>query len=51
MVEDAHLRRLRAKAPAQPRYLDARRKSGRLVAGWNLVVPEYVLQRRWEEMG
>ena len=48
MVEDAHLRRLRAKAPAQPRYLDAKRKSGRLVAGWSPVVPDDVLHRRWD---
>jgi len=49
MVEDQHLAILRAHAPAQPRYLDSRRTSGTLVAGWNLVVPEYVLQRGWEE--
>ena len=51
MVEDAHLDRLGAHAPAQPRYLDGTRRSGRLVSRWNLVVPEYVLNRRWEETG
>jgi predicted transcriptional regulator of viral defense system len=49
MVEDKHLEALRALAPTQPRYLDGSRKSGRLVRPWNLVVPEYVLNRRWEE--
>jgi len=28
-------------------YLDSRRESGRLVSGWNLVVPERVLERTW----
>jgi predicted transcriptional regulator of viral defense system len=51
MVEDRHLDMLQAHAPKQPRYLDGKRKSGKLVSRWNLVVPEYVLQRRWEEAG
>lgn len=49
MVEEKHLRELRSAAPAQPRYLDSRRESGRLVSSWNLIVPEYVLTRAWEE--
>lgn len=48
MVEDRHLAPLRLRAPRQPRYLDSRRESGRLVSGWNLVVPERVLKRTWE---
>lgn len=51
MVEDRHLDRLQSRAPRQPRYLDGTRKSGKLLARWNLVVPDYVLQRRWEETG
>lgn len=51
MVEEGHLDRLKAHAPRQPRYLDGTRKSGKLVPKWNLVVPEYVLHRRWEEAG
>lgn len=51
MVEDRHLDMLQAHAPRQPRYLDGTRKSGKLMTRWNLVVPEYVLQRRWEETG
>ncbi|MGD2218031.1 MAG: type IV toxin-antitoxin system AbiEi family antitoxin [Gemmatimonadales bacterium] len=50
MVEDRHLDTLRAHAPAQPRYFDSSRESGRLVADWNLVVPERVLERGWEEV-
>jgi len=51
MVEDRHLKKLQAHSPRQPRYLDNTRKPGKLVVRWNLVVPEYVLQRRWEEAG
>ena len=36
--------------PRQPRYLDSTRMPGRLVHPWNLVVPEYVLERRWQEV-
>lgn len=50
MVEAHHLESLRKLAPAQPRYLDARRESGKLVKGWNLVVPERVLNRSWGEV-
>jgi predicted transcriptional regulator of viral defense system len=49
MVEEKHLEAHARKAPAQPRYLDPHRESGKLVARWNLVVSEHVLQRRWEE--
>jgi predicted transcriptional regulator of viral defense system len=50
MVEDQHLQAFRALAPGQPRYLDARRESGKLVKDWNLVVPERVLNRSWAEV-
>jgi len=50
MVEDQHLKALREYAPAQPRYLDTHREPGRLVSTWNLVVPERVLERRWQEV-
>ena len=51
MVEDHHLDRLRAHVPAHPMYLDrGKRESGRLLAGWNLVVPERVIERTWAEV-
>jgi predicted transcriptional regulator of viral defense system len=50
MVEDRHLAQLKERAPKQPRYLDSRRESGRLASTWNLVVPERVLNREWEEV-
>jgi predicted transcriptional regulator of viral defense system len=50
MVEDRHLDRLRERAPAKPMYLErGKRESGRLLPRWNLVVPERVLNRSWEE--
>jgi predicted transcriptional regulator of viral defense system len=50
MVEAQHLDAFRGLAPAQARYLDSRRESGKLVKGWNLVVPERVLTRSWAEV-
>lgn len=48
MVEEKHLDKFRALAPAQPRYFDPGREPGKLVSAWNLVVPERVLNRSWE---
>lgn len=51
MVDDLHLSMLRGMRPRQPHYLDrSKRKSGRLVSGWNLVVPEDVFERSWGEV-
>lgn len=50
MVEDSHLERLHQRRPRQPRYFDARRKPGKLVASWNLVVPDDVLGRSWADV-
>ncbi len=49
-VEDSHLARLAEHAPRQARYLDTSRDPGRLVQPWNLIVPEWVLDERWEEV-
>lgn len=46
-VEERYLDALRRHAPRQPIYLDRGRERGRLMAGWNLVVPDYVLARAW----
>ena len=52
MVEDDHLKALEQCRPRQPHYLDrSRRRGGKLAAEWNLVVPEEVLTRSWEEVG
>lgn len=50
-VHDDCLAMLAAHAPKQHRYLDGRRVPGRLVKPWNLIVPEAVLRRTWEEPG
>lgn len=47
MVESRHLERLKRQRPRQPRYFDARRKTGKLSPGWNVIVPEEVLGRTW----
>jgi predicted transcriptional regulator of viral defense system len=52
MVTSEHLDRLRAHRPKQPHYLGRRRdEGGRLVNEWNLVVPERIFRRAWEETG
>lgn len=51
LVEERHLEALRARGPAQPRYFERRhRKGGKLLPRWNLIVPERVLARSWEEV-
>lgn len=50
MVEDKHLEQLRQHRPRQARYFDSRRKPGKLVPSWNLIVPEDVLGRTWAEV-
>lgn len=50
MVDDRVLRRLRRRRPRQPHYVERGKKQpSRLVPAWNLVVPERVLSRAWEE--
>jgi len=50
MVEEQHLAALRVHLPKQPHYMDrTRRKLGRWVAEWNLMVPRDVLHRTWGE--
>jgi hypothetical protein len=51
MVDEAHLKTFRDRRPRQPHYLErSRRKAGRFVATWNLIVPEEVYERSWEEL-
>jgi len=47
MVEDSQLDRLREARSRQPHYMD-RSAPGRMVADWNLIVPEGVMTRAWE---
>jgi len=50
MVEDSHLDALRKLAPEQPRYFDTKRQPGKLIGGWNLIVPQRILSRAWAEV-
>jgi predicted transcriptional regulator of viral defense system len=51
MVEDRHLQRLREHAPNRPMYLErGKREPGKLLPGWNLIVPQRVLNRTWAEV-
>ena len=51
MVEDVHFKALQKLRPRQPHYFDrTRRKEGRLVKQWNLVVPSAVMTRSWAEV-
>jgi predicted transcriptional regulator of viral defense system len=51
MVEDRYLNVLHDMRPRQPHYLNrSKRKSGRFVSEWNLVVPKEVLERTWGEV-
>lgn len=51
MVEERHLKPLHDQRPRQPHYLDSsNRKSGKLVADWNLVVPVDLLEQAWGEV-
>lgn len=51
MIEDDTLKALRSLAPRQPHYLIRSVRSGcRLVSGWNLLVPEEILNHSWDEV-
>jgi len=51
MVQDSQLSRLRKHGPASPRRMErSGTKPGKFVSAWNLVVPEHVYERTWEEM-
>ncbi|MDF1593014.1 MAG: type IV toxin-antitoxin system AbiEi family antitoxin domain-containing protein [Desulfobacterales bacterium] len=50
MVEDFHLKTFQDLRPLRPHYMErSRRKSGRFVSAWNLVVPDEIMRRSWEE--
>ncbi|MDD3642182.1 MAG: transcriptional regulator, partial [Candidatus Krumholzibacteria bacterium] len=51
MVEDRHLGVLHGMRPKQPHYMNrSKRKPGRFVSDWNLVVPREVFERAWGEV-
>lgn len=51
MVDEKTLDRLRKFVPEQPYYLErSKRKGGTFLKDWNLIVPEAVMERTWEEV-
>jgi hypothetical protein len=51
MVDDVHLNPLRKLRPRQPHYLiRGKRKGGRWVKDWNLMVPPEIQNRSWGEV-
>jgi len=51
MADNAHLNPLRSLRPRQPHYLErGKRKGCRWVKDWNLLVPEEILNKSWEEV-
>jgi len=49
-VEEELLKKLKEKKPASTVYFDSKRKKGKLIKEWNLIVPEIVIKRGWEEL-
>jgi len=50
-VEENLLERLRQHRPKNPKYLtNDEPRSGRLLPEWNLVVPEQILKKTWDEL-
>jgi len=49
-VTEGYLKALAAKIPANRHYLERNeRTTGKLIKRWNLIVPEIVLTKKWEE--
>jgi predicted transcriptional regulator of viral defense system len=49
-VDSKHLKQLLKMIPSKPHYLERnRRRSGKVIARWNLVVPNEILSKTWEE--
>lgn len=50
-VEERHIEALRRRGPSQPVYFERRhQKGGKLLLRWNLIVPERIRARSWEEV-
>ena len=51
MVDNHYLKELQSLCPKQPHYLERqKRKPGRLVSNWNLIVPCSIINRSWAEV-
>lgn len=50
MIPPQKLAALEQRKPKSPRYMFRTKREGKLVPRWNLIVPEGVLTREWEEV-
>ena len=51
MIDDVHLKPLQQMRPLRPHYLKrGKRRDGRWVKKWNLMVPEEILNQSWGEV-
>jgi len=51
MAEESHLGPLRKMRPRQPHYLERRKRKGcHRVKEWNLMIPDEILNKSWEEV-
>lgn len=48
-VKEKYLEELEKHRPKQPQYMDRNYEEGTLVSRWSLIVPDYILNREWEE--
>ncbi len=49
-VDEKTLKKLQAKKPAGVHYLErSKRESGKFISRWNLMVPQRIIKREWEE--
>jgi len=50
MVDPSHMERLKARCPKSPHYLERSHKgSSKFFPDWNLVVPDFIVERHWDE--
>ncbi len=51
MVDEDTLSSLEGQVPKQPHYLNRSSRTGcRLISEWNLLVPDEILNRSWQEV-
>lgn len=49
LVDEKYFAALQKLCPKQPHYFDSRQRQGKLLKKWNLLVPEEILNKSWEE--
>jgi len=49
-VTEDHLARLRKRKPESPHYLVRKNKDSRFISTWNILVPEEILKKSWQEV-